>query len=345
MPAEDKTRLEAAARAMGLTGFRIWQKDAQRKRVLATGRNVYYPVFYVVPLAGNEGALGYDLGSEPLRRTALEEAAHTGLITGTDPITLVQETGSQKGMLIYRPVFGGEDPKRLRGFALAVLRMGTLLRSGAPGNAVLMELSLLRKDAAPELLATSWDAESLPASGFSSTLPVFAYGKVFTLTAHAGPEFMHLQSIWAGWLAILIGILLTTALAIVTSTIFRRRAELERLVAERTAALLERNAWINSILEASPAAIYAVDKDGIVLSWNKAAEQMFGWSKEEAIGRLLPTVPEEKLEEFTGQPQQDPSWRNYLRHGITASEKRWVSYTYQFVHSAALRLIWCSERQ
>ena len=63
-------------------------------------------------------------------------------------------------------------------------------------------------------------------------------------------------------------------------------------------ALHERNAWINSILEASPAAIYALDKEGIVLSWNKGAEQMFGWSKEETVGRLLPFVPEEKLEEF-----------------------------------------------
>ena len=68
----------------------------------------------------------------------------------------------------------------------------------------------------------------------------------------------------------------------------------ERKQAEE--ALRERNAWINTILEASPAAIYSMDKDGIVLSWNKGAEQMFGWSKDEVIGRLLPIVPEEKLE-------------------------------------------------
>jgi two-component system, cell cycle sensor histidine kinase and response regulator CckA len=70
----------------------------------------------------------------------------------------------------------------------------------------------------------------------------------------------------------------------------------ERKLAEEM--LRERNAWINSILEASPAAIYSLDKEGIVLSWNRAAEQMYGWSKEEAIGILLPIIPEEKLEEF-----------------------------------------------
>jgi PAS domain S-box-containing protein len=70
----------------------------------------------------------------------------------------------------------------------------------------------------------------------------------------------------------------------------------ERKQAEE--ALRERSAWINAILEASPSAIYAMDKEGIVLSWNKAAERIFGGSKEETIGRLLPYVPEEKLEEL-----------------------------------------------
>jgi two-component system, cell cycle sensor histidine kinase and response regulator CckA len=63
-------------------------------------------------------------------------------------------------------------------------------------------------------------------------------------------------------------------------------------------ALYERNAWINSILEASPAAIYAMDKEGVVLSWNRGAEQMFGWSKEETVGSVLPIVQAEDFEDF-----------------------------------------------
>ncbi len=47
-----------------------------------------------------------------------------------------------------------------------------------------------------------------------------------------------------------------------------------------------------SIVENSNDAIYSVDLDGKITSWNKTAEKMFGWSKEEAIGmdssKLLP---------------------------------------------------------
>jgi two-component system cell cycle sensor histidine kinase/response regulator CckA len=63
-------------------------------------------------------------------------------------------------------------------------------------------------------------------------------------------------------------------------------------------ALRERNAWINTILEASPVGIYSMDNEGIILTWNKGAEQLFGWSKEDVVGKKHPIVPEEELESF-----------------------------------------------
>ncbi|MEI6263131.1 MAG: CHASE domain-containing protein [Deltaproteobacteria bacterium] len=244
VPAADKPSFEEAARTAGLTGFEIWQKDAQGNRVPASGRTVYYPVFRIAPLAGNEHALGYDLGSEPLRSAALEEAKRTGLATGTDPITLMQGTGSQKGMLIYRPIFGGEEPRLLRGFTLAVLQMGTLMRSVVPDNSALMQISLLHKDTASELLAISWNPDSPPTALLSVTRTVFAFGKVFGVTAHAGPEFMSLYPARLGWLVALTGLALTAALTFVSSGIRRRREELEQLVAERTTELQEVNIYL-----------------------------------------------------------------------------------------------------
>ncbi len=58
------------------------------------------------------------------------------------------------------------------------------------------------------------------------------------------------------------------------------------------------NHALKTLIEASPVSIVALDREGIVTLWNPASEKMFGWTKEEAIGRLLPLVPEEKLAEF-----------------------------------------------
>src|SRR5207248_3878894 len=40
-------------------------------------------------------------------------------------------------------------------------------------------------------------------------------------------------------------------------------------------------------------AVYSIDRSGRLQSWNHGAEQLFGWSKEEALGEALPLVPEQ----------------------------------------------------
>ena len=55
---------------------------------------------------------------------------------------------------------------------------------------------------------------------------------------------------------------------------------------------------LQSLVEASPVPVVALTNDGIVTMWNPAAERVFGWAGEEALGRLLPIIPEEKQEEF-----------------------------------------------
>ncbi|MEI8313115.1 MAG: CHASE domain-containing protein, partial [Verrucomicrobiota bacterium] len=275
--AADKPRFEGEARAAGWKGFSIWQMDEQGKQVPATERDFYYPVFHVAPLAGNERAVGYDTGSEPRRRAALEEAARTGLPTGTDPITLVQETGDQKGLLVFRPVFSGENPKHLLGFAMAVLRMGTLLGVKDAAPSLPMQLSLLRKDAAPELLASTGDAGGDLITRPSVHRLVFAFGKVFAATIYSERELMIL---WrypgqASLLAVLIGLILTAALALLVGMLIRRREELERLVTEMTKnQLIARHARDPLLL---------VALDGRILDGNHAAEKLYGYSRTELL--------------------------------------------------------------
>lgn len=45
-------------------------------------------------------------------------------------------------------------------------------------------------------------------------------------------------------------------------------------------------------------AIVAIDRDGRVLMWNRGAERVLGWSREEVVGRTLPVVAPEDRERF-----------------------------------------------
>lgn len=50
-------------------------------------------------------------------------------------------------------------------------------------------------------------------------------------------------------------------------------------------------------------AAVCTDRDGIIVSWNPAAEEQFGWSAAEAIGRSLELiVPADRVAEDVASP-------------------------------------------
>lgn len=64
------------------------------------------------------------------------------------------------------------------------------------------------------------------------------------------------------------------------------------------AALLETNQTLQALIQACPLGITAFSLDGKVKLWNPAAEQIFGWTEQEALANFLPCIPEHKRDEF-----------------------------------------------
>jgi PAS domain S-box-containing protein len=69
---------------------------------------------------------------------------------------------------------------------------------------------------------------------------------------------------------------------------------LEAKVAERTAELerlytttSRQRQYVETLLRASPVAIVTLDPEARIQSWNAAAERLFGWTSDEAVGRLI----------------------------------------------------------
>lgn len=95
-------------------------------------RPIYFPVFYVEPYIGNESALGFNLDTNPARSLALHTAEINQSIIASEGVKLVQEKGSQSGVLIFYPIFqkssnSTNNDKSLLGFSLVVLRIGDLI--------------------------------------------------------------------------------------------------------------------------------------------------------------------------------------------------------------------------
>ncbi len=241
VPAAERANFEEQVRASGLKDFMIWQKDEQGQRVPASGRDVYYPVLQAAPEAGNETVLGYDLGSDPLRRMTLEEAQRSGLLTSSDPLNLGEETDNQKALMICRPVYTDGTERRLKGFALALLRSDRLLKNVATHDSTLLELSLLHRNSRPESLASRGYADPHQRAGLCVMRPVLAFGKTLVVTATAGGQFLGLHPRWLVSLTALLSLGLTVGLALALSLPLRQREKLERLVQLRSSELIASN--------------------------------------------------------------------------------------------------------
>jgi PAS domain S-box-containing protein len=73
-----------------------------------------------------------------------------------------------------------------------------------------------------------------------------------------------------------------------------------------------------SLIDLTPDAVIAIRMDGTVTSWNRGAEVLYGWSKDEAIGQRAPALFQTKFPQEPDQIQQQlrrtGGWASELVH-------------------------------
>jgi CHASE1-domain containing sensor protein len=94
--------------------------------VKAPLRDAVFPIQFVEPLASNEAVLGFDLSSEAFRQSTIRLSWDSRAPAATRSLQLVQ---GEPGFLVFWPVFERSQPDNLRGFALSVFRIETMMRS------------------------------------------------------------------------------------------------------------------------------------------------------------------------------------------------------------------------
>ncbi len=115
---------------------------------------------------------------------------------------------------------------------------------------------------------------------------VIAFLLVFEYVRHfVWPEFLHNMPAYIASLAVVFAILLAF-----NQNVFS-------LLEKMQASLAQQSNHLNTLIESSGNAIIATDLQGKILSWNRGAEIIYGWTKEEAIGQFLPMVPPQLRDE------------------------------------------------
>lgn len=202
-----------------------------------------FVVDYVEPMEGNESAFGFDLGSNPSRRAAVERSRDTGEMIASDLIQLVQDTKTRSGFLLLLPVYeGGKTPssleerrRRFQGIVNGVFVVEHLI-SGIAGVGSTIDLFiydsghgdepsmswplLFSSKGPPAVLSPGYPAETSP----SVELEVTVGDRVWTIIGVEGPN--SLASTAVGSLPTfvsVIGVVLTAAFAVTAFTLMDSR--------------------------------------------------------------------------------------------------------------------------
>ncbi|MEL4282311.1 MULTISPECIES: CHASE domain-containing sensor histidine kinase [Shewanella] len=275
-------------------------------RVTPVGdRDLYCAIKYLEPFDWrNQRAFGFDMCSESTRRAAILHAIATGLPTASGKVTLVQETpdDAQAGILMYVPLYHGqpmteeERKHQAIGVVYAPFRMNDLMQGIMGKRFSGLKLAIYDgMEANNESLMFS-SHKALPSTNdvfYQSQLETME-GQVWRLEVSSESRFIssaeQTQSVWLQ----VIGSAFILALFYSVLTMARNRYQESRLTAE----LIANEKRFRLVIEASPSALFMVDRKGIITLVNTHAERLFGYARDELLGRSINMLLPEGLREI-----------------------------------------------
>jgi PAS domain S-box-containing protein len=286
--ATDRAGFEQKALREGLANFRITEPDPGGRLDAARERGAYYPALYVEPLRGNEAAVGFDVGSDPVRLAALESARDTGEPTVTQPVQLVQQPGDQAGFLVFVAVYQQGKPlatiqerrAALEGFAVGVFQAGTVVEEALQRvEPIGLSLALLDHStpAGRQLMYRrndnlkedhSWKSMLFAAPPTATNTFAFA-GRQWSMEAIASPVYVARHCPTSYWLVLPAGLLLAVLATLYVGTLLSSRERMDHLVAGRTAELCQAQEMLRLVLDSIPVAVHWKNRDSVYLGGNR----------------------------------------------------------------------------
>lgn len=273
----DSLKLVRAMQSEGFSNFRIWPEGT---------RDEYTSVIYIEPFnERNQRAFGYDLLSEPLRKSAMLEARDNGQTTITGKITLVQETeyNIQAGFLIFIPFYKKnlqaptiEQRRELfKGYIYSPFKVRDLVRATLGNELSNINIQIYDGiDTIPKNLMYNSDSLHNAHSEmlFVGMNTLNLYGKIWTLKFSALPEFINSYESEKPTIILLSGILISLLFSLVIVSFVNSRKTSKKL---------------SELLESTGEGIFGVDNFMKCTFINRSALEMLGYSLSECLNNNI----------------------------------------------------------
>ncbi len=302
---------EAAARAQGQDGFRVFDRDRGAARG-ADGEVV--ALRHVEPALGNAAALGVNALSIPAAREAILATRRTGQPAATSGFRLTQSAAEETGVVIYQALYRGEPDSEadrmaaFRGVVFVTLRTEAAMAALAPADQQYLRWCLIdpSSEAPHRWLAGGSSCEAaaanlVPATHLKAVRTLQLGGRGYELQVSTALADVPGQQRETAWLLSLTGLASAAMLGalLLTVTGHSRRTELvvqagttelRREVSERTQAeraLRDSEQRLRSIFDHAPIGVMFLDPRGHIIECNPRLCELIGRSADALRGRSV----------------------------------------------------------
>ncbi|HZT51534.1 MAG TPA: CHASE domain-containing protein, partial [Stellaceae bacterium] len=254
-----------AAQRQRFPGYVIRERDELGRMHPAGARPVFYPLTELAPAEGEKALVGFDLGSDPVRRAAIDRAVESGAVTATAPVALLAQPGTPTGVLLVAAV-----PRRFGGPGVVVLavRMDALVDALLGPARAMLDVRLVDHDTGQPL----YGQLAASAAPFAGGLDFGSHR--YDLESAPTALYLSQHRQWQSVAVLVAGVLSASLLGALLLLGTGERDRLYRLAARRTR---ERD----RIWQVSEDLLGVVTFEGRVVSLNPAWTRALGWSADE----------------------------------------------------------------
>ncbi len=251
-------------------------------------------VRWIVPQKENSEIINADLAKNKRIKNALEEARDKKIPTLSKTVNLLQ---GGRGILVYAPIY---VENKFDGFILGVWKVDKFFESVLPKELLNnYSIKLYEKDKA----FYERGSFNLSASSFVGKKSVTTHEASFDILLHPNKSTISRLSSPVDEGVLFSGILLSFAFSLtifllqkvrqqsINKTMANSVLEHEIEARKRMEDILRQNSTFReAILNSSEYSIISTNKEGIILTFNKAAQRLLGYKATEVVGKHTPAI-------------------------------------------------------
>lgn len=278
---------EASIQAEGFKDFAIFPHSQNSDAIV---------ISYLEPFnAANQKAMGFDMASESRRKVTMQMAIERGVATLSPKIELVQgDTPEEKaGFVIYVPLYEtrmvpdtqSQKNESIRGFIFAGIKAQTLFQGLLGKNYIKVDFEIY-DGSALDINTKLFDSNpKLIEARYEQVKTISLYGKEWTFHFKTDEVLDISWSRYVPYMQAFFGIIFALVVGKWLYALQRTREEAYRIAEEKTKLLAHSEAEVRTIFQVMHEGVVVQNAQGVIIECNLAAQEIFGMSKEEMLGK------------------------------------------------------------